>query len=167
MTMTPQQEFYVAEEERQSIARVHRATPVGRHGELRFEGSLQFQRMPHLYSMAFGLPSYNGGTEARPRTIRRRGQLRRMTTRPLSTPDLWTFEPAMNEIVLPSVWGFVYGDNSAQYGSQDAIARNVEFRYEMNNAVMQSVDFFAKFPEDPRLLEHSTSPTLTTPCPSS
>ena len=152
MTMTPQQEFYVAEEERQSIARVHRATPVGRHGELRFEGSLQFQRMPHLYSMAFGLPSYNGGLEPRP--VRSGVESDAGDDYATSVnARLWTFAPAMNEIVLPSVWGFVYGDNSAQYGSQDAIARNVEFRYEMNNAVMQSVDFFAKFPVDRDFLD--------------
>jgi len=54
--LTPQTQFYNPREERRSRVETHRVVPVARHGEIRFESSLQFQRAPLWFSMLFGDP---------------------------------------------------------------------------------------------------------------
>ena len=62
LQLTPQTQFYNPREERNSRVETHRVVPVARHGEMRFESSLQFQRAPHWFSMFYGDPGALVGT---------------------------------------------------------------------------------------------------------
>ena len=147
MQLTDQHEFYIAEEERNSLARVHRATPVSRHAELRFEGSMQFERMHELFSMVMGhvvtandAAVFAGATTAG--IVAPTAEIERLNT----GDDIfrWTWKPHMDYLTVPQIYTWRYGDNGKFYEVIDVFAKSMDLRYEMNNAVMQSMDLFGK-----------------------
>ena len=159
MSLTPMQEFYAPEdEERNSIASIHRATPVSKHSEMRFEGSLQFERAPDLFAMAFGHPGIyatNAADATFPSTtvgvldgVAQAGigdpTDATMLLSGVATYRLWHYAPPMTEFTVPELYTFVYGDNASLYEMQDSMMKTLTLRYEMNNAVMVSAEFFGK-----------------------
>ena len=144
MQVTDQHEFYIAEEERNSLARVHRATPVSRHSELRFEGSMQFERMHELFSMAAG---HATTPEDETKFATGSSQPKATVTQPLTANSgwyRWIWKPRMSNVTVPEVYTWRYGDNGKFYEIVDVFAKSMDLRYEMNNAVMQSMDLFGK-----------------------
>ena len=148
MQVTDQYEFYIPEEERNSLARVHRSTPVNRSAEMRFEGSMQFERMHELFSMVLGHASgavesatgvtYEGGAFGTGSATR--------DTRVLLEDELnrWVFKPSMSKATVPEVYTWRYGDNAQFYEMYNSFAKQMDLRYEMNTAVMQSMELFGR-----------------------
>ena len=135
LQLTPMQDFYLPEEERNSLAEIHRATITSKQSDMRFEGSLQFETIHHLLAMglqrttsaagiAIGtLPSSPaGGTKTR----------------------LYTFAPSMTTRNFRDTYTVEYGDNQQGYFAPFVVCRNLEFVFEMNNAVMITADLVGK-----------------------
>ena len=136
MTLTPMQEFYTPEdEERNSISAIHRATPVAKHAEMRYESSLQFERAPDMLTWALGkrnekqVAGINSSTNGTPETGNAKYQL-------------WRWSPSMTEATTPVFSHIYYGDNSQVYAMRNAMCKSISLRYEMNNPVMVSAEFF-------------------------
>ena len=60
----------------------------------------------------------------------------------------WKFVPNMANVNTPDTYTFRYGDNYRGYIGTHVLCKNLEMRFEMNNAVMISADLFGKFVED-------------------
>ena len=151
LQLTPQTQFYNPREERNSRIETHRVVPVARHGEMRFESSLQFQRAHTWMSMIMGEPGKtNSGVGA--------GALSTLDTGPATKTYLYAFRPEPDALLVPSIWTIEYGDNAQFYEMQDSFVRNLSLRYDMNNAVMLSADMFGKFP-----VETTRSGSITQP----
>ena len=130
MQFTPNQEFYMAEnEERNSMAEIHRVTAVSRFAEMRFEGSLQFQTFHHFLMMGMRHDPISV-TLVDPAT----GVLQR----------IW--HPNLTNRNLPRSYTIRYGDNFQAYQSNLVIAKSLEISLEMNDAVMLSADLIGRFP---------------------
>ena len=180
--LTDQQEFYIPEEERNSLARVHRATPTSKHAEIRFEGSMQFERMHELFSMVAGHAT--GHAEAVPTAPVGASGLSAGLLAPLygnrdisellaaaaaTNPGAyrWIWKPLMDSATVPEIYTWFYGDNAQFYRMQDTIAKSMDLRYEMNTAVMQSMELFGKsvvpmdLPATPQDLVHDAVSQLT------
>lgn len=158
LQLTPQTEFYNPREERNSRIETHRVVPVARHGEMRFESSLQFQRAPHWFSMFMGDP---GGLVSQNVAVRTaptdsgasvvselKDSAGTAITPSATIPEIarYKFAPDPDKLLVPTIWTIEYGDNYQYYEMQDSFARNVSLRFDMNNAVMLSGDLFGKFP---------------------
>ena len=146
MTLTPMQEFYAPEdEERNSIGSIHRATPVARHAEMRMEGSLQYERAPDFFAMALGSPNHaQAGIGSTTPGTPRSGT---------SGWHVWHYAPSMTTATTPVLYTFYYGDNSEVYAMRNSMCKSISLRYEMNNPVMISAEFFGGSVRD---LDHTT-----------
>ena len=145
--LTDQQEFYIPEEERNSLARVHRSTPTSKHAEIRFEGSMQFERMHELFSMVAGHASGHaeallaGSLAADPNYGAGNRDVQELLDSELYR---WVWKPLMDKATVPEIYTWFYGDNGQFYRMQDTISKSMDLRYEMNTAVMQSMELFGK-----------------------
>ena len=163
LQLTPQTQFYNPREERNSRIETHRVVPVARHGEMRFESSLQFQRAHQWFGMFMGNAGIaarlvSTGTPVIPAiTAVAARQSGNSVVEKLKAADgssgltapgvwLWTYAPKPNELLQPDIYTIEYGDNAEFYNMQDSFLRNFNMRYDMNNAVMVSADMFGKFP---------------------
>ena len=136
LQLTPEQGFYEPDEERASIAMLHRATPVSRGSMWKLEGSAQFETLPILFGMSFqGNVASALVPAASPRLIATKAKR-------------WIYAPNMAESNTPDTYTFEYGDNYRAYIGTHVLCKNLELRYEMNNAVMISADLFGKFNTD-------------------
>ena len=157
MTITDDHRFHTPEEERNSLSRVHRATPVAKNGRVRFDGSVVFERIPWLFSMAAG----HALTEAEAAGSNALGNARvassggvhasdgpdviQYTIAP-GTVSRWLWRPAMNQRTVPEFFTVHYGDNNRIYRLSDALARSVALRGDMEAAVTHSTEMFSKAP---------------------
>lgn len=133
--LTPDQGFYEPDEERNSVAMLHRATPVSAGGTLRLEGSAQFETLPIVFDMAL-----KGGVSAVVPT--------RANSAPVTQAKERVYSPNLNTPNAPNSYTFWYGDNYRTYRAAHVLCKNLELRYEMRNAVMLSAELFGKFPQD-------------------
>lgn len=153
MQLTDDRQFYTPEDEdRYSLASVHRATAVSKSGGINFSGSLQFEALPWLMSAVMGHAT-NGadilaladgfdGAGAPARTRLRSDVLR---VGPEGSGIFrWHFRPSMQYRTEPEFYTFYYGDSGKIYRVHDALATSLELRYSMNSVVMQTLNMFSR-----------------------
>ena len=128
LQLTPNREFYLPEEDRNSLAQIHRATAVSYNSDMRFEGSLQFETFPIFLDMAV----FPIDTEKKVGTgsaLRERA-----------------YSPNMRSRNEPNSYTIQFGDNYAGYSISYVMCSNLELRWEMNDVIMLSADLFGRFP---------------------
>lgn len=129
LTMTPTLTLYTPEdEERNSLALLHRRSIVGQQAALKYDGSVSFEQIINF--LAMGLI---GGVTP---TIPGGGVLSRD----------WTFEPTLIALAAPDAFTFQYGDNQQAYQTVFAMASQLEFTYAIGEPVVLSAELFGRFP---------------------
>lgn len=153
MQLTDDRQFYTPEDEdRYSLASVHRATAVSKSGGINFSGSLQFEATPWLMSAIMGHATNGADITALATAFDGAGAPAR--TR-LQTDVFgfgpsneavyrWHFRPSMQYRTEPEFFTFLYGDSGRIYQVHDALATSLELRYSMNSVVMQTLNMFSR-----------------------
>ena len=138
LQLTPDRQFYLPEEDRNSLAQLHRATTTATQSNMRFEGSLQFETFKHIARMAF---SQTQGTAPVVSTIHDASA----STSPEHLRD-YVVTRNMRERNAPNSHALQFGDNYAGYQVDDCLISNLELRWAMNDVIMLSADIFGGFP---------------------
>lgn len=141
LTMDPTQGLYMPEdEERQSLALLHRREVVSEITNMHFEGSLNFEQIIHFLAMGLG----NFGSQP---TTPPNGSL---------TRD-WLFEPNLSVSNAQAAYSFEYGDDQQEYDSVFVMCTQLEFVYAMEAEMRMSAELFGRSPTK------STFASLTDP----
>ena len=144
LTMTPTINWYMPDdEERNSLAMLHRLTNVGQQASLSYEGSLTFQQVIHLLAMGIGALT---------------------TSQPDAggSPTVYdhTFEPTLTALAAQKAYTFEYGDDQQEYESAFVVASQLEFSFAMGEVWKMSADLLARFPAKSAFTGALTAPTV-------
>ncbi len=135
LTMTPNLSLYMPEDEdRNSLALLHRRTITGQQAALRYDGSVNFEQIINFLAMALEGATDDSGT----------GVIGTPTAGIL-TRD-WTFEPTLTASAVQNAFTVQYGDNQQAYQSSYVMASQLEFTYAMGEPLVVSADLFGQFP---------------------
>lgn len=149
-------EFYQPQEDRGSLIELQRAIVVSRLTDITVDASLQFGYAPMWLSMVLGNPgslsvtaSNWTGLSSNIAAVTATGPGCKVVQEEAASNDargsfLWTFAPPPTSLTVPANLTFEVGDNSNSYKVPDVIARSMALSYEMNNAVMVSMDLFGQ-----------------------
>jgi len=133
MTMAPNLNLYIPEdEERNSLAMIHRRTIVGQHSELKYDGSVTFEQIINLLAMALEGATDDAGAG--------------LITTPsngILTRD-WTFEPTLVASAIQNAYTVQYGDGSQAYQSSFVMCSQLAFTYAMEEPLVVSADLFGR-----------------------
>jgi len=142
LTLTPTLNLYMPEDEdRNSLASLHRRTITGQQAALRYDGSLSFEQVINFLAMGIigaVTPTTPGG-----------GVLSRD----------WTFEPTLIALAAQDSFTLQFGDNQQAYQTVFNMASQLEFNYAMGEVVMLSAELFGRFPTK---VSFGASPTVLT-----
>ena len=134
MTMTPSIGLYIPEdEERNSMALLHRRSEVGQESSMSYDGSVTFEQIINLLAMGIHGASADAGTG-----------LITTPTNGVLTRD-WTYEPTLIASASPNAYTVQYGDNQQAYQSSFVMARRLAFTYAMGEPLVVSADLFGQF----------------------
>ena len=148
MTLTPTLNLYMPDdEERNSLALLHRRSEVGQQAALKYEGSLTFEQVINLLAMGIQGATADAGTG-----------LITTPTGGINTRD-WTYEPTLTALMAPNSYTIQYGDNQQAYQCAFVMASELEFVYAMGEPVMVSAELFGRYPSK---VSFGASPTILT-----
>lgn len=127
MTMTPTLALHMPEdEERNSLAMVHRSTKVGQNTAWRFESALQYETVHSLLDMAIN----GNSTNARAGSSGGVGD--------------WTFNSNSTARNWQSSYTIEYGDDVQEYELTFGLGEQIEFTYAMNEPLRASLTGFGR-----------------------
>lgn len=128
LTMDPTQVLYMPEdEERQSLALLHRREIVAEMANMHFESSLNFEQLIHFLAMGVG----NHGSQ--PTT----------PTNGVLTRD-WLFEPSHSASNAQAAYTLEYGDDQQEYESAFVMCSQLEFTWALEESVKMSAELFGR-----------------------
>ena len=126
---TPTRTLHMPEdEERNSLALLHRRTVTSEESRLVFNGSLNFEQVIHFLAMGI-----KGGV---------------MSDTPTGATDArdWTFVPNLSSANNQDSYTVEYGDNQQEYYFSHVMAEQLEFTYAMGEVVSFSANLFGNYP---------------------
>jgi hypothetical protein len=144
LTMTPEITWSMPEdEERNSLALLHRQTNVGQQASLSFEGIMTFQQLIYLLDMGIGAVT---------------------TTRPDSggNPTVYdhVFEPTLTALAVANSYTIEYGDGQQEYESVFCMASELSFSFAMGESWQMGAEIFGNFPAKSTFTGALTAPTV-------
>lgn len=143
LRMTPTLALYMPEdEERNSLASLHRRTITGQRAALVYEGSVTFEQVINFLSMALKgniTPSTPmGGTNARE----------------------WLFDPSLTASNAQDSFTFEYGDDQQEYESAFCMVEQLEFTLALNDVWKMTATMFGQFPAKSTFTGSLAAPTV-------
>ena len=127
LTGNPDYKFSVPEEDRNSLAQLHRRTLIQQEAALTWEGPCNFEDVIHWLLMAVKdttatQPDVGGNP----------------------TVYLWDFIPRLNTANAPISYTVEWGDNTQELEAEFVMAKSVTFKFAMGEPVRVSVEMFGR-----------------------